>query len=218
MDTALNIWLHDYRSTHGTAVGQNGLNQKEVRRKETWLLAYPPGAPDGFEETTIHCSSLAIRIEFPNHRAGTPRYVENLRAFVEKCQRAAERNKVDPPGVEALGLDSEPSTQAPSEAPTPRDRLVYYVVKNVGVGTFGKVVKIIKARDGKAFAAKIFNPPPNRNKRLRNDPDPDWLMKIRREFAIMRDNPHVSFATPLIYFTYDIELITIYIAERGPGV
>ncbi|KAK5071413.1 hypothetical protein LTR70_010563 [Exophiala xenobiotica] len=169
VDETLNIWLHDYHSTHGTAVGQNGLNQKEVRRKET---------------------SLAIRIEFPNHRAGTPRYVENLRAFVKKCQGAAKRSKVDPPGIEALGLDSEPSTQAPSEAPTPRDRLVYYVVKKVGVGSFGKVLKIIKARDGKALAAKIFNPPPNRNKRRRNDPDPDWLMKIRREFAIMRDNPH----------------------------
>lgn len=56
-----------------------------------------------------------------------------------------------------LGQDSEPSTQAPSEAPTPRDRFVYYVVKNVGIGTFGKVLKIIKARDdGKALAAKIF--------------------------------------------------------------
>lgn len=80
MDETLNIWLHDYHSTHGTAVGQIGRSQKEVRRKETWLLTYPPGAPDGFEETTIHCSSFAIRIEFPNHRIGTSRYVENLRA------------------------------------------------------------------------------------------------------------------------------------------
>jgi len=192
VDEALNIWLHDYNSTHGTAVGQNGQNQTEVRRKETWLLAYPPDAPDRFEETTIHCSSLAIRIEFPNHRAGTLRYVENLRAFVKKCQEAAERSKVDPPGVEALGLDSEPPTQAPSEAPTPRDRLVYYEVKKIGAGTFGQVLKIIKARDGKAFAAKIFNPPPNRNKRRRAEPDPDWLMSIRKEFTLMRDNPHVS--------------------------
>lgn len=117
---------------------------------------------------------------------------------MKKCQGAAERSKVDPPGVEVLGLDSQPSTQAPSEAPTPRDRLVYYEVKNVGAGRFGKVLKIIKARDGKALAAKIFNHPPNRNKRRWNDPDPGWLMKIRREFAIMRDNPHVSFAAPLI--------------------
>jgi len=117
---------------------------------------------------------------------------------VTKCQEAAERSKVDPSGVEALGLDSQPSTQAPSEAPTPRDRLVYYEVKNIGAGMFGKVLKIIKARDGKALAAKIFNHSSNGNKRRRNDPYPGWLMKIRREFAIMRDNPHVSFAAPLI--------------------
>ncbi|KAK0335642.1 hypothetical protein LTR94_011897 [Friedmanniomyces endolithicus] len=95
VDETLNIWLHDYHSTHGTAVGQNGLNQKEVRRKETWLLAYPPGAPDGFEETTIHCSNLAVKFEFPNHRAGTSHHVENLRAFVMKCQGAAKRSKAD---------------------------------------------------------------------------------------------------------------------------
>ena len=200
MDKTLNIWLHDYHSTHGTAVDQNGQNQKEVRRKETWLLAYPPSAPDKFEETTIYCSGLAIRIEFPNHRAGTTRYVKNLREFANKCHDAAERSKVDPFGVETLGLDSELSTQAPSEAPTPHDRLVYYEIKHVGVGTFGKVLKIVKARDGKTLAAKVFNPPPSRNKRRRNDPDPCWLMKIRREFAIIRDNPHVSSDTPLIMF------------------
>ena len=136
---------------------------------------------------------------------------------MNKCQGAAKTSKVDPPSVEALGLESESSTQAPSEAPTLHDSLVYYVIKNVGVGTFGKVLKIIKARDGKALAAKMFNPPPNRNKRRRNEPDSDWLMKIRREFAIMRDNPHVSFAAPLIFVACNIELITT-IAECYTGV
>ena len=119
---------------------------------------------------------------------------------MKKCQGAAKRSKADPPGVEALGLDSEPSTQAPSEVPTPRDRLVYYADKLIEVGTFGKVLKIIKARDGKTLAAKILNAPANRNKRRWNDPDPDWLMRIRREFAILRDNPHVSLAARLIMF------------------
>ena len=127
---------------------------------------------------------------------------------MEKCYGVDKGSKVDPLGIEALGLNSESTTQAPSEAPTPRDWLVYYVVKNVGEGTFGKVLKIIRGRDGKALAAKIFNPPPNRNKRRRNESDTNWLMKIRREFAIMRDNPHVSFAAQLIVVTYSIELIT----------
>ena len=198
MDETLNIWLHDYHSTHGTAVGHDGQNQKEVRRNETWLLAFPPSATERFKETTIHCGSLAIRIELPNLEVRTSCYIKNLQAFVKKCQGATTRSKVDPPGIEALGLNSEPSTQAPSEAPTPRDRPIYYGIRIVGMGTFGKVLKVIKARDGKALAAKVFHSPPNRNKRRRNDPDPDWLMKIRREFAIMRDNPHVSFAAPLV--------------------
>ena len=172
MDEALHIWLHDYESTHGTAVGQNGQNQTEVRRKQTWILAYAPGIADEFEERTIHCGSLAIKIEFPNHTEASARYVENLRAFVKKCQEAAEKSKVEPPGVEALGLDSEPATQASTEAPTLRERLIYYEVKEIGEGTFGRVHKIIKARDGKAFAAKIFNAPPNKNKRRRDEPDP----------------------------------------------
>ena len=121
MNETLHIWLHDYYSTYGTAVGQNGMSQEEVRRKETWLLAFPPGAANNiFKETTIHCSSLVLKIEFPNQRAETPRYVENLRAFVKECRGIAARSKVDLPIFEGLGFKSEPSTQAPSEA---RNRL-----------------------------------------------------------------------------------------------
>lgn len=97
----------------------------------------------------------------------------------------------EPPGVEALGLGSDPVTQASSEAPTPHERLIYYEVKSIGEGGFGRVHKVIKARDGKVFTTKIFNPPPNKNKRRRDGPDPEWLIWIRREFTLMRDNPHV---------------------------
>ncbi|KAK0247419.1 hypothetical protein LTS09_017453 [Friedmanniomyces endolithicus] len=190
VDDAHSIWLHDYNSTYGTAVEHNGQNGAEVRRKETWLLCFPFGAEDRFFGTTIHCSRFAIRIDFPNHERKSAHYVENLQAFVEKLKAAAEKSMVRPPGVEALGLDTAPSTQAPSEAATPRERLIYYEVAKIGAGAFGEVLKTIKARDGKAFASKIFRPPPNRNKRRREDLDQNWLMGIRREFAIMRDNPH----------------------------
>lgn len=66
------------------------------------------------------------------------------------------------------------------------------------MGTFGKVLKIVKARGGMALTAKIFNRPLNRNKKQRNDPDTDWLIRIRREFTILNDNPPVSFSAPLI--------------------
>jgi serine/threonine protein kinase len=83
-------------------------------------------------------------------------------------------------------LDSEPVTQAPSEAPTPHERLIYYEVKKIGEGAYGRVHKVIKARDGKAFAAKTLNPPPNKNKRRRDEPDLEWLIRIRREFTLMK--------------------------------
>jgi serine/threonine protein kinase len=67
---------------------------------------------------------------------------------------------------------------------------VYYNDKSIGKGTFGEVHRAIRARDGKYFAAKTFIPPAN--KRKLDEVDPAWLTGIRREFAIMRDNPHVS--------------------------
>ena len=201
MSEALQIWLHDYESTHGTAVGLNGQNHTEVRRKDTWILASEPGTPDEFEDRTIRCGSLAVRIEFPNHVSSNPEYVNILRRFVRKCQEAAERSEVEPPTVKALGLDSEPLTQAPSEAPTPRERLIYYKVKLIGQGAFGRVHKIIKARDAKFFADKTFNPPPN--KRRRNEHDPEWLIRIRREFTLMRDNPHVRVLLLCVQFNRD---------------
>lgn len=152
---------------------------------------------DEFEETTIHCGSLTVKIEFPNHAMAPARYVANLQAFVKKCQEAAEKKKVELPGVEALGLDGDPVTQAPSEAPTPRERLIYYKVQTIGHGAYGRVHKVIKARDWKAFAAKTFHPPPNKNKRRRDEPDSEWLINIRTEFALMRDNPHVSMLPPM---------------------
>ena len=192
MDETLRIWIHDYESKYGTAVGQDDQNQTEIRRKETWLLAFPPGHRYGFDKTTVHCSSLAIRIMFPNHREATLCYVENLRALIKKCQGVAERSEVDSSDVGALALHSERSTGAPSEAFTRRDSPIYYKVEKIGEGKFGEVYKIIKARDGKIFAGKIFKPPLNRNKRRRDELNTDWLVRVRREFTLMRDNPHVS--------------------------
>jgi hypothetical protein len=186
------IWLHDSYSAHGTAVGYDGQNQKEVRRKETWILAYAPGTRNQFGEMTIHSGSLAVKIQFPGHEAADPRYVDNLREFVEKCKEAAKKHKEDVPGVEGLGLESEPTTQAPSEALTPRERLIYYRDKRIGKGAFGEVHRIVKSRDGKYFAAKTFNPLANKNKRKLDEIDPAWLIDIRREFTIMSENPHES--------------------------
>ena len=182
VDDNLCIWLHDYHSTHGTAVAHNGQNETEVR-KDTWLLAFEPGSRKRLKNITIHSGGLVVKLEFPNHGEADTQYVANLRAFVKKCKGA-----VLPVG--ALGLDSEPTTATPSQAQTPGERPVYYNDGKIGEGEFGVVRRFIKLRDGKYFAAKSFLRTPN--KRRHDQDNPEWLAMIRREFTIMRDNPHVS--------------------------
>jgi hypothetical protein len=41
-DDEHSIWLHDYHSSHGTAVGYDEQMQDDVRRKETWIMSYGP--------------------------------------------------------------------------------------------------------------------------------------------------------------------------------
>lgn len=94
-----------------------------------------------------------MEIEFPNHAAAHPEYIKNLQAFADRCAAAAEA-RAQVPAVEALGLDSEPTTQAASEAPTPSERLIYYKGRRIGKGQFGEVHLVFRARDGLVFAAK----------------------------------------------------------------
>lgn len=58
-----------------------------------------------------------------------------------------------------LQLDSQAATEPPSEAHTASERLVYYKEREIGSGAFSRVFRLIRARDGKFFAAKIFIPP-----------------------------------------------------------
>ena len=44
VDENLHVWLHDYHSTYGTAVGHNQQARDEIRRKETWIMAHQPAS------------------------------------------------------------------------------------------------------------------------------------------------------------------------------
>ena len=189
IDDSFCVWIHDH-STQGTAIGCNGQNQKDFRRMEKWILANSPNTLNRLGEITIHAGGLAVKIEFPNHAAAHPGYIGNLRAFVQKCKDAAKRSNDEVLAVDGLGLNSECTTQAPSEAQTPNDRLIYYHGGVIGRGEYGKVIRVTRARDGEVLAAKIFKPSPN--KRKLDQVDPAWLTKIRREFTLMEQNTHVS--------------------------
>ncbi|KJZ70486.1 hypothetical protein HIM_10115 [Hirsutella minnesotensis 3608] len=200
-DSDLRIWLHDYSSSHGTAVGYDGQNQEETRKKEKWILAFSPGTKNYCPEISIHSGGLAIIVEFPNHEAARPQYVESLKTFFNQ-HGASTLSGNNVPTIVELELESTVTTQAPSgeqtpsegqtpsKAQTPSQRLIYYTGKTLGSGAYGTVYRAIRARDGCVVAAKTFARPSN--KRNLDEVDPAWLTGIRREFAIMRDNPHAN--------------------------
>lgn len=104
----------------------------------------------------IHLGRMAFEIEFPNHRSAGPQYIENLRAFVKKCNEAALRTKNDPPTVTELALSSRPPTEAPSEPRAITNEAIYFHGRPLGEGAFGKVRQVIRLRDGKVLAAKTL--------------------------------------------------------------
>lgn len=190
VDDDLSIRLQDLHSKYGTAVGCDGQNETEWRKWETWILAPPPGEGSPFSSVTIHSAGLAVEIEFPNHAAASAEYVENLRAFAKKRQEALARHEEEITTTVRLGFEGALTIARPVTAETPRDRLVYYDDKIIGQSTLGSVLGVIRMRDGKYFAAKTFPPPSN--KRKRDGVELSWLIDLRREFTIMKDNSHVS--------------------------
>ncbi|KAK3311726.1 uncharacterized protein B0T15DRAFT_381224, partial [Chaetomium strumarium] len=145
----MRIWLYDRYSSHGTAVGYNGQNEGEIRLSETWILAYGPGERNPFDHITVVSGGLIISIEFPNHQGNEARS-----------------------GPRGLGLVSPVTTEPPSEAQATSERLIYFRKREIGRGAFSRVIRLIRARDGKYFAGKIFTPPPTSKKRRRGDIDP----------------------------------------------
>lgn len=171
-------------------MGYNHQGENEIRTKDRWILTYKPGVRPPWNDVRVYISGLAFKIDFPNHIAAHHQYVENLRAFVKRCNAAL-------PPLDGLGLDSNLTTAAPSQPRTPGPRPIYYTERLLGRGQFGEVHKVIKMRDGEAYAAKRFFAPANRKKRSHDGTSEyeNWLGMVRNEISIMRDNRHVSVAS-----------------------
>jgi hypothetical protein len=148
-----------------------------------------------FPTDTVLNKRTAKGIEFPNHQGKEAQYIENLRALIKKAR------KDEVPGVQGLGLVSPAATEPPSEAQTTSERLVYFNECEIGSGTFGRVFRLIRARDGKYFAGKVFTPPGTSKKRRHGETDPAWLTGIRREYNLAKENPHVRFY-PLFFLPF----------------
>ncbi|KAJ2971740.1 hypothetical protein NUW58_g9332 [Xylaria curta] len=189
VDDELRIFLQDLYSTHGTAVSSGGQNKDEVRKRETWILACSPRQEwDPFEKVEIHVRGLAMQIEFPNHLLENHQYLENLRAFSRNHRQALARSREEIPTVIGLELDSGPATAAPSGSWTVGERLIYFHDQVIGHGTFGNIERVMRMRDGEWFAAKTLKSTADRGRA--DSTKPSMLAKLRREFTLMKENPH----------------------------
>jgi hypothetical protein len=61
-----------------SAVAHNGQNDTEMRKTDTWLLAYGLASCKQLWDITIHSGGLLVKIEFPNHGTADPQYLENV--------------------------------------------------------------------------------------------------------------------------------------------
>lgn len=188
---AENFWvkLHE-DSRFGTAVGYSDEAKDKTRRNNTWLLSFEPRSEWRWDDVKIYVpdvDGLAFSIKFPNHEAGRPEYLSNLRAFIEESRTAL-------PPVTSLGLNSNPPTATPSKPQTPHQCPIYLGYEFLGRGEFGEVRRVINTQNGQFYAAKRFYPPSQSKKshRKRKLDEENWIERIRREIAIMKNNPHVS--------------------------
>lgn len=170
-------------------VSRNNEDHPSYRIKESWILIFEPGSKIHFKETVMYLGSHAIRIEFPNHATASPHYRRNLEKFRKEYEQARMRSTTIAPIIGNISLASRATTQAPSDVHTPRRASIYYRHEKIGPGAFGEIYRVIRQRDGCFFAAERFVAPSK--KRKHGELDPEWFRRIKREFLLMRDNPHV---------------------------
>ncbi|KAL9003068.1 MAG: hypothetical protein Q9188_004035 [Gyalolechia gomerana] len=80
----LRVMLHE-DSTYGTAVSYDGEAKTEVRKRNTWILSFEPGAHRQWTEVIVHVpntTGLVFTIDFPNQMLGPPNYIAHLRELI----------------------------------------------------------------------------------------------------------------------------------------
>lgn len=74
-------------------------------------------------------------------------------------------------------------------------RLIYYEEKRIKKRKFDKIHSVFKARDELVFVVKMIKS--SSNKRKRENQFFIKFTKMRRKFTLLRNNPHVDYATTL---------------------
>lgn len=180
--------LYD-RSRWGTIVSYNDQAKNELRKSFRWCLSPKPGETMTWQTILFSASGsrkIKFSIEFPNHGAAHPDYLANLQDVFDESGSAL-------PPVGALGLDSNPTTAAPSQPLTPSQRPVYLIDELIGEGGFGAVYTVRDASTWELHAGKTFrrtyrNQPKGLKRKLEKE---SWWKSIQNEVDIMKGNPHV---------------------------
>lgn len=198
------VYLEDKFSKYGTYTVRDGKVEKQALHGDH-ILAGQPGLPNRWNEVVIVTGNLAYTIEFPNHAAGSPEYLEKLETF-------RERENIGIPFMSALGLHSKPITAEPSQASTPhgKGRLAYIDVRKLAPSSIGIVRLVLNTMDGKYYVKKTIStyprPPQAERKRKRDrktkeDEEKEkkahetWFKEFRSRMKLLQTIDHVSLMT-----------------------
>ena len=192
VNDSLSVEVHD-NSSFGTSVRFDSRAEDKIRKKEKCVLSLEPGRRF-WPNIIVYLpgpKGLAFQIVLPNHEAGCPEYIANLKSYLRESRNAL-------PPVATLGLGSKAATAALSHVSNFPQRPIYNFVKLIGKGAFGEVHQVLNAITGDFYAAKKFYNPfqgqKGERKRMQDEHNDNerWLKQIRNEITIMRLNPHVS--------------------------
>ena len=137
-------------SNNGLTVSYDGQANGELRNHFKWIC-FPK-----YQTITVTIPlpkhrKLAFDVHLSEHcKAGSEEYKNNVKMFMAG---APQEHLV---AFDNLALRSQGTSFAPSESFSPTKRAIYLEDKEVGMGAFGQVWKVVNASTGYEYAGKEF--------------------------------------------------------------
>ena len=198
------VYLEDRFSSYGTSVMRDGQVKEQAAHGE-YILAGQSGLPKRWNDVVIVTGNLAYTIEFPNHAPGSSEYLKELETF-------RERENVQLPLFNSLGLHSKPATVALSQPFTVhgKERLIYLDIRKLASSSVGTVRLVLNKRDRKYYVKKtITSYPrlPQAGKKRKRDEEAKkaeekekeahdtWFKNFRSRMKLLQTIDHVSLMT-----------------------
>ncbi|PGH06409.1 serine/threonine protein kinase [Blastomyces parvus] len=140
-DKAGHLVLRDV-SSRETAVSYDGWGEKHQRRGFQWILDLNAKRMS----ISVHLrNGFRLDLTLPRHDSCQSQYRANVVAYVEASQNSVL-------GLGGLNMPSRDPTRPLSPINDP----IYFPVRFIGGGAFGKVYKVLDVSTGRAYASKIL--------------------------------------------------------------